>query len=66
MLSYKQMTKKFGKKHADLVRKQIIETNNEPIPPSGGWCKSCERYDCGHYLGNYGDVLANQEPPLRW
>lgn len=49
-LSHREMVKKFGKKHADEVFRQMREAENEPLPPSGGWCNSCERYDCGHHV----------------
>lgn len=49
MNRFKKLEKKFGKAHADRMRKEILEIAKEPMPPSGGWCNSCERYDCGHY-----------------
>jgi hypothetical protein len=28
--------------------------------PGGGWCKNCERYDCGHFLNERGEVLIDR------
>ena len=61
----RRMAKKYGaaaaKKHFDHLAKVMAETPiNEENTPGGGYCTSCERYDCGHFLNAKGEVLLSK------
>lgn len=64
----KKLAKKIGPKaakaHYDALTKEFEQftrdvENGIPIP-SGNYCTSCQRTNCGHYLTDDGDVIIPQ------
>lgn len=55
------MVTKFTLKQRKALGKEFAKVVlNEDTVPSGGWCTSCQKYDCGHFTDKHGDVIIRK------